>query len=169
MVVPHIAVVSSLLLAGNNPNIWEGITSQSSLPTLDKIPDKEEDSHETLEHSKGIQFIYYYITGLMSYLQIPVYGPTYDSRYQPAWMWDRGNAKALWVAKLAEKKPHLHKALDSEVLSMGFRSWCLYTAVPAMILLIIPSALGGMVRYVSSLPIAFACCHSYQNLVIRRP
>ena len=35
MTIPHVAIVSSFLLAGNNPNILEGIVG---LPTIEKKP-----------------------------------------------------------------------------------------------------------------------------------
>lgn len=136
MIVPHIAIVSSLLLGSDNPMSFEGVISRPGACLTTEKPAPEVGS------------IFNRVLGSVRDLKVPFYGPTYHSPYQPASMWDRGNVKAMWVARLAKENPHLERALQKEVLHMGWRGWGLYTIVPALILLLIPGFLGGMIRCV---------------------
>ncbi|KAJ4393500.1 hypothetical protein N0V93_002712 [Gnomoniopsis smithogilvyi] len=71
MIIPHIAIISGLLLAGNNPNILEGIVGT-----------------QRQEQDESIRFL-----GL-------TYNLTYPSCYKVAWQWHRGHNKKLWIDKL---------------------------------------------------------------------
>lgn len=77
MIIPHIAIISGLLLAGNNPNILEGIVAT-----------------QRQEQDKGISF-----WGL-------TFNLTYPSCYKVAWQWHRGHNKKLWINKLLETYLH---------------------------------------------------------------
>lgn len=144
MIIPHIAIVSSLLLGSDNPMSFEGIISRPGARHTTEKP-----ATEAERSSMGKQgSISSRMPGPIRDLKVPFYGPTYHSPYQPASMWDRGNRKAAWVAMLAQKNPHLDKVLQKEVLHVGLRGWCLYMILPALTLLLIPSFLGGMIRCV---------------------
>lgn len=69
--IPHIAIISGLLLAGNNPNILEGVFATER--------DDEGDSYRIL------------------FLD---YGLAYPSCYKVAWQWLRGHTKRLWIDKV---------------------------------------------------------------------
>lgn len=71
MIIPHIAIISGLLLAGNNPNILEGIVAT-----------------QRQEQDESIRFL-----GL-------TFNLTYPSCYKVAWQWHRGHNKKLWIDKL---------------------------------------------------------------------
>ncbi len=73
MTVPHIAIVSGLLLAGNNPNILEGVFATER--------DEQGDDISIL----GIQFEL-----------------AYPSCYKVAWQWLRGHTKKRWINKVIE-------------------------------------------------------------------
>ncbi len=73
MTVPHVAIVSGCLLAGNNPNTLEAIISGLKEPKPEEKKDK-----------KGFSFR-------------GSYSPFYDSIYQPVWMWERGRSKRNWI------------------------------------------------------------------------
>lgn len=73
MTIPHIAIISGLLLAGNNPNILEGVFAT-----------------ERDETSDDIQFM-----GLHFEL-------AYPSCYKVAWQWLRGDTKKKWINNLIE-------------------------------------------------------------------
>jgi hypothetical protein len=73
MTIPHIAIVSGLLLAGNNPNILEGVFATEREPTSDD----------------------YRFLGLRFEL-------AYPSCYKVAWQWLRGHTKKKWINKLIE-------------------------------------------------------------------
>ncbi|KJR85215.1 uncharacterized protein SPSK_08329 [Sporothrix schenckii 1099-18] len=71
MTIPHIAIISGLLLAGNNPNILEGVLAV-----------------ERKYHQDNIT-----IFGL-------TYGLAYPSCYKVASLWDRGYNKKQWLNTL---------------------------------------------------------------------
>lgn len=73
MTIPHIAIVSGLLLAGNNPNILEGVFATDVEP--------KSDDHRFL----GLRFEL-----------------AYPSCYKVAWQWLRGHTKKKWIDKLIE-------------------------------------------------------------------
>lgn len=75
MTIPHVAIVSGCLLAGNNPNTLEAIVSgidQGNFPEVDKLKDK-------------------------------MWAPFYKSVYQPVWMWERGRNKHNWFQKVQKQ------------------------------------------------------------------
>lgn len=73
MIIPHIAIISGLLLAGNNPNILEGVAAT-----------------QQQEQEEEISFL-----GLR-------FGLAYPSCYKVAWQWHRGHNKKLWIDKLLD-------------------------------------------------------------------
>ncbi|KAH8885119.1 hypothetical protein GQ53DRAFT_729449 [Thozetella sp. PMI_491] len=73
MVVPHISIISALLLAGNNPNILEGVFAT-----------------ERDEQGDDIGFL-----GLRFEL-------AYRSCYKVSWQWLRGQNKRQWINKVVE-------------------------------------------------------------------
>lgn len=73
MTVPHIAIVSGLLLAGNNPNILEGVFATQRNET------------ETPKRIFGLEF-----------------GLAYPSCYKVAWQWHRGHNKRQWIELLID-------------------------------------------------------------------
>lgn len=73
MTIPHIAIISGLLLAGNNPNILEGVVA-------------------TQRHEKEAEVK---VLGLR-------FGLAYPSCYKVAWQWHRGHNKKLWIDKLLQ-------------------------------------------------------------------
>jgi hypothetical protein len=71
MTIPHIAIISGLLLAGNNPNILEGVFAT-----------EREDKSDDVS-----------ILGLRFEL-------AYPSCYKVAWQWLRGPTKKKWISKV---------------------------------------------------------------------
>ena len=71
MIIPHIAIISGLLLAGNNPNILEGVFATTR--------QKEETDLKIL----GLNF-----------------GLAYPSCYKVAWQWHRGHNKLRWIQQV---------------------------------------------------------------------
>ncbi|CAK7208906.1 hypothetical protein SBRCBS47491_000256 [Sporothrix bragantina] len=71
MTIPHIAIISGLLLAGNNPNILEGVLAVERKYRQDNIT----------------------FMGM-------TYGLAYPSCYKVAWLWDRGYNKKKWLDTL---------------------------------------------------------------------
>lgn len=73
MTIPHIAIISGLLLAGNNPNILEGVFATQRQDELDQVK------------FLGLNF-----------------GLAYPSCYKVAWQWHRGYNKLLWIRTLLD-------------------------------------------------------------------
>lgn len=71
MTIPHIAIISGLLLAGNNPNILEGVFATQRQDEPDQV------------RFLGLHF-----------------GLAYPSCYKVAWQWQRGFNKLLWIHTL---------------------------------------------------------------------
>jgi hypothetical protein len=80
MTIPHVAIVSGCLLAGNNPNTLEAI--MSGFPNHTGRPKRQ-------ERFKGR------LLRLLEY-----FSPVFDSIYQPVWMWERGRNKRRWVQRV---------------------------------------------------------------------
>lgn len=71
MIIPHIAIISGLLLAGNNPNILEGVFATQRQEGEDRV------------RFLGLDF-----------------GLAYPSCYRVAWQWHRGYNKLRWIRAL---------------------------------------------------------------------
>lgn len=71
MTIPHIAIISGLLLAGNNPNILEGVFAT------------QRQNVEKPKRILGLEF-----------------GLAYPSCYKVAWQWQRGPNKKRWIETL---------------------------------------------------------------------
>ncbi|KAF4635464.1 hypothetical protein G7Y89_g2641 [Cudoniella acicularis] len=78
MIIPHISIVSGLLLAGNNPNTLEGVVAL-------EFGDVEESGSAEKGHI-GNQ----------------LFELAYDSRYKPKWLWMRGRSKKDWIEKVCK-------------------------------------------------------------------
>lgn len=77
MILPHISVVSGLLLAGNNPNTLEGVLA-CDIENIETVYSEAE------------------LRNPMN----PFFELAYESRYRPQWLWFRGRSKRDWVHKV---------------------------------------------------------------------
>ena len=82
MIIPHVAMVSGCLLAGNNPNTLEAIFSG-----VETWEVKSETTMVTV------------VQGVKDFFLRP-YGPVYRAVYQPVWMWERGRNKRSWIRRI---------------------------------------------------------------------
>lgn len=113
MIIPHIAIISGLLLAGNNPNILEGIVAT-----------------QRQEQDEGMSFL-----GL-------TFNLTYPSCYKVAWQWHRGHNKKLWIDKLLEtylhrpgdEKPDKDMELLQGKTSLSILDWFIVLFLGALLL-----------------------------------
>lgn len=147
MIIPHIAVASSLLLAGSNPNTWTAV-SEGTYPEAKwnhEVVDTVSTTHGSargsspastkVDHEKSFK------------LFSAVYQPVYKSQYQPVWAWKRGVSKARWIARLVRETPRLN-LLANEVLKVSASEWVFWILCPAVLIVIIPAFCGALVRYV---------------------
>lgn len=72
MIIPHLSIVSGLLLSCDNPNILEAVVAL------------EFEDSDLCEPSKRVDF----------------FELAYASRYRPAWLWLRGKSKRDWVERV---------------------------------------------------------------------
>lgn len=138
MIIPHVAIISSLLLAGSNPNTWQGVTGY--LPMEDLEANQSPDSNETPSTNsteKSHSFAHAVAYAL--------YKPMYPLTYQPAWIWDRGSNKDQWLMKAAEENLRL-RSLKHEVLFESSATFLLVVIFPILSLLLVPTILGGTIR-----------------------
>jgi hypothetical protein len=132
--IPHIAIVSGCLLAGNNPNTLAGIT-----PPRGRL-------HRVL----GRQNLWSTLTEPLLGVTDRVVGLTYDAMYKPAWMWNRGRSKREWLLRLCEEfrghdRQDFLPALEAQI-SMGWLDW-LTVSVFAFLLFFIPCLFGFLTSF----------------------
>jgi hypothetical protein len=132
--IPHIAIVSGCLLAGNNPNTLAGITPQRG--RLQRVSDRRHFWSTLTEPLLGVTD--------------RVVGLTYDANYKPAWMWNRGKSKREWLLRLCEEfRGHDHQdflqTLKAEI-SMGWLDW-FTVSVFAFLLFFIPCLFGFLTSF----------------------
>lgn len=132
--IPHIAIVSSFLLAGNNPSIWQGIAPH-------------------LQDSNALSRVSSLGTGrLTSRIRAPIfdrfenpYTSMYpSSQYKPAWMWNRGSNKAMWLARFAEE--YGIDAVHKEIHNSRFSVHLFIPGFCAFVLIFIPVFFGTLIR-----------------------
>ncbi|OTB09441.1 hypothetical protein M426DRAFT_79558 [Hypoxylon sp. CI-4A] len=171
MTIPHIALVSCLLLAGNNPNIWQSAVTESFF------------SHNNSQRPGRLALEPFY-NGVRGYnTEIPINTSTVpnqpksfisrifdhvfvlayrESAFRPAWMWNRGSSKALWVWKLGQQYPHLRN-MYNEVLEDRFGKDLWASSFFGFFLYFVPIFFGTLVSY--NTPQAGFGCRSIVILV----
>jgi len=132
--IPHIAIVSGCLLAGNNPNTLAGIT-----PPRGK-----------LQRVWNSRHFWSTLTEPLLDVTDRVVGLTYDAKYKPAWMWNRGRNKRDWLLRLCEEfqghdRHDFLPNLKAEI-SMGWLDW-LTVSVFAFLLFFIPCLFGFLTSF----------------------
>jgi hypothetical protein len=131
--IPHIAIVSGCLLAGNNPNTLAGITPP----------------RRGLQRVSSSSRFWSTVTEPLLGVTDRVVGLTYDAMYKPAWMWNRGRSKREWLLRLCEEfRDHDRlylPALKAEI-SMGWLDW-LTVSVFAFLLFFIPCLFGFLTSF----------------------
>ncbi|KAI1478035.1 hypothetical protein F4774DRAFT_386704 [Daldinia eschscholtzii] len=170
MTMPHVALVSCLLLAGNNPNIWK-IAVAESLPTSDpstpmNSPTFVDNDLElgpigvrspngveaTSKDPQGIRDARSATSRFMN----RIFGLAYkESRFKPAWMWNRGSNKAVWIEKLSEEYQYL-RSMRKEVLDKNFKKDLWTSGFYGFTLYFVPTFFSVLVSYTTPQP-GFGC------------
>lgn len=161
MIIPHVAIVSSLLLAGNNPSIWQGAEQRMNFEDYELGPIATGNgtasnaatvptSPSSTTHDNRLQKLKATFEKLRSPAFRPLqrsYNPTHSGDlYHTAWIWNRGCNKAMWVAQLANEYT-LTKTFQEEILQTRFGSHLWFSVVGSWILIFIPPFFGGLVSY----------------------
>jgi hypothetical protein len=151
MIIPHVAVVSGWLLAGNNPNTLEVIICGVVSPWNPEGAESEEKK------------------SLLSYLNI--YRPFYKSDYQPVWMWERGRSKRNWIRRVQREAPPGEQFEDEEspggsrderYFKFGIINWVMLVVV-ALALMAIPFILAFLTSYFT--PTVGLSCRTFTFLL----
>jgi hypothetical protein len=140
MIIPHVAIAGSLLLAGNNPSIWQ--VAAAPLITAEAGDDSTNTNLKAAGASSRLSRVYHRL------------GRAYTSggvTYKPAWMWNRGAKKALWFDKLAKEWPSLER-IRPEILQSRFGLHYFSAGLFAFLLTFVPVFTGALVRCVTPRP-----------------
>jgi hypothetical protein len=148
MIIVHVAIVSGCLLASNNPSTSSGIVGSD---------------HEALEESRRKFYHIQRSSSGRSNLRPGEGGPqgsevkgrkwfahkilgwsdAYDTTFQPVSLWSRGSYKLLWI-----KRSQAWKNEDfREVMKITSVGWIVKVLFPALVLIVLPPATGGVVAY----------------------
>lgn len=131
MVVPHVAIVSNFTLTGSGSCIWD-------LVNLDNMP-KHYRIDAQFSKRRGA---WQRLKGHFGFSEID------NSRtvYRTAWQWDRGHRRMEWLESYIKEYPDL--AIDlRRKLHVGYVETICFIWVPALAMLLVPCALGCLIRY----------------------
>jgi hypothetical protein len=132
MIIPHVAIVSGCLLAGNNPNTLQVIVCSLTGPWPGKKPE-------------------YDASGELIKEKAPLYElgqAYYQSVYTPVWMWERGRSKRRWVAELTKiyPDPPMKRQGYYREARITFRDWVVLVVI-TLVLMIFPFVLAFLTSY----------------------
>lgn len=130
MSIPHVCIVSGCLLAGNNPNTLEAIT-----------PNRANDPRTRTRRRHIVHMHQNAIPHLIE--------STYEAKYYPATMLERGRSKREWAMKIAESYDEAAPREMQEFrerISMGWGDWMMILLC-AFILLFFPCVSGMITAY----------------------
>ncbi|CAG8981902.1 hypothetical protein HYALB_00013862 [Hymenoscyphus albidus] len=151
MIIPHISIVSGLLLAGNNPNTLEGVMA------LEFGDVEEKESFETKHWLNSI------------------FELAYESRYRPKWLWERGRSKQDWIDRVistyevrapsgrrGSMVPDEDMAALRVATTLGFTGWTIVLAL-TLLLMGVPFVLAFVVSFFT--PQVGVSCRSFTILI----
>ena len=131
MTMVHVAVISGLLLASNNPSTAAAIVSLRKIKL--SLKERLGFAEKRVEMEDRIQ------ARLEAYSRLSL---AYRARYEPVWMWDRGRNKIDWLRRTTAWE----KLWFRERIEMTIHSWiCL--ALVAYSLILFPCALAFWIEY----------------------
>jgi len=122
MTIPHVAIVSGCLLAGNNPNTLEAIVSgiDKRIPSMTNSPPTNNDPamSNSLPTKHNLAMNVDPATNndtstkkkKKSKYHEGVLATFYASVYQPVWMWERGRNKQNWFKEVQSQYPQMFTA-----------------------------------------------------------
>jgi len=147
MIIVHVAIVSGCLLASNNPSTSSGIvgSDHEALEESRKDPlPRVSSDRSTLRPPQGPEqrsnrwnrkWIVHKILG---------WSDAYDTKFQPVSLWSRGSNTRLWI----EKSTAWANDPDfQDMMKMTGWGWAFKVFFPALMLIAIPPAAGGVVAY----------------------
>lgn len=171
MTISHLAVVSSAVLASNNPNALQGLIGERRLEsphhkstTSSQNQANRGAANRTVTTSSWTKFVGWMKT-------VNVLENAFDSTFEPLSLWKRGPNKRLWIDKALEAysedrhdNDHYmeYDALESK-FKLGFRRRVIIWLMNLFVLLGAPCALAFATSYTT--PVAGLGCRSLTHLV----
>lgn len=147
MIIVHVAIVSGCLLASNNPSTSSGIVGSDHealeesrkhyLPRIssDRATLRPPQGPEETSDRRSRQWTVHKILG---------WSDAYDTKFQPVSLWSRGSNKRLWIEK---SKASANDADFRKLMKINGWGWAFKVFFPALMLIAIPPATGGVVAY----------------------
>ena len=131
MNIVHVAVISGLLLASNNPSTAAAMVSLRKIKL--SLQERLGFAEKRIEMEDRIQ------ARLEAYSRLSL---AYRARYEPVWMWNRGKSKFEWLRRTKAWEKHWFR----ERIEMTIPTW-IFLALVAYSLILFPSALAFWIEY----------------------
>ncbi|KAK1831886.1 hypothetical protein QBC39DRAFT_81494 [Podospora conica] len=150
--IPHVALVSCLSLAGNNPSLWYGVAADYEAHLTKQVP-----VSATRPPTGAVATRSSKPTARLFDLLRTAYAPVAktEDQYRAAWVWNRGPNKARWIAQLTKEYPAL-RSLRGEVLGRRFGMSLWISGIVALVLVFVPVFFGALVSYQTP-QVGFSC------------
>lgn len=139
--IPHVALVTCLSLAGNNPSLWQGVAADYDTHLTKQHPVAAVPTEAATTRPSKMLFLDLWRTACASRAKE-------EDRYTASWVWNRGPNKARWIAQLADEYRSL-APLRREVLGPRFGICLWISGFLAFVLSFLPVFFGVLVRYVA--------------------
>ncbi|KAL8704564.1 MAG: hypothetical protein Q9201_002299 [Fulgogasparrea decipioides] len=140
MIIVHVSVISGSLLASNNPSLASIIYPKKRAHL--RRAERYEYANRRLDMEDQVQAYIEAITPL------PL---SYNNRYEPVWMWNRGKNKALWLRRTKA----WHHSWFRKRINLSAWNWLLLI-VGAYCLVFLPCALAFWIEYATP-PVGVRC------------
>ncbi|PVH82388.1 hypothetical protein DL98DRAFT_653147 [Cadophora sp. DSE1049] len=146
IMIPHVAIVSSLMLAGNNPSVWQGTTPQRSPESSSSASRTSDTTQFGLGEGVKTSITSSRYRALSTSLAIlerfrnPYESVYRNSKYKPAWTWNRGPNRPCGLRNMLKNTLLFFGALVSYTtpqIGLGCRSLTMLVYAAAQLLLII--------------------------------
>ncbi|KAK1836425.1 hypothetical protein QBC39DRAFT_338076 [Podospora conica] len=160
-VIPHIALVCSMLLGCKNPFLWDAATAtlQSSPTSPAPASTLGDPSGNTTPKGRALQAP----SKRQGFFRTTIYPSSYESESRCAWVWDRGIQKRNWICRYAERYPLIRDSVHNSVLADSLWRFITLTVSPTVALIFVPVFLGAMISYTT--PAVGLSCRSMTLLV----
>lgn len=146
MIIVHVAIVSGCLLAANNPSTSAGIVGCGH-EVLDYRPPalrRAQSLHSTMRpDAKMISSRAWDRKRIGDSLL--GWSNAYETEFQPVSLWARGRNKMEWVKRSRAYREN-HQGFK-ELMHITWWGWILKILLPALMLIVLPPATGGVVAY----------------------
>jgi hypothetical protein len=146
MIIVHVAIVSGCLLAANNPSTSAGIVG-SGHEALEYRPaplQRAPSIHSTLRQDVRMTRSRGWEWKRIGHLLLG-WNNAYETEFQPVSLWVRGRNKMDWIKRSRAYREN-HQDFQ-EAMRITRWGWILKILIPALVLIVLPPATGGVVAY----------------------